>query len=209
MYISFSVISQRFLSVGSATMRYMVQINRVGTVGFFVFAAFQQQFSSAVAIRWALATNVGVGTLLPVVGIYLKAKIPASHQPDLCFGDSSAIFFSNFCQPENFQTFSAAHCMCRAFFQVNLWSPFIVKGFILRKPTAAIRARWLQSLLLIQGLPGCILWSMILKVHLIILRSTLVTVLFLRVPSVFSPSLYFEHFFVHFHWDPRADVCYW
>lgn len=106
--------------MGSATMRYMVQINRVGTVGFFVFAAFQQQFSSAVAIRRALATNVGVGTLLPVVGIYLKAKIPASQQPDLCFGNSSAIFFSNFCQPENFQTFSAAHCMCRAFFQVNL-----------------------------------------------------------------------------------------
>lgn len=48
-------------------MRCMVQINRSGTIDFFVFAAFQQQFSSAVAISRALTTHVGVGMLLPVV----------------------------------------------------------------------------------------------------------------------------------------------
>lgn len=59
-------------------MRCMVQISRSRTIDFFVFAAFQQQFSSAVAISRALTTHVGVGMLLPVVWIYLQAKIPAS-----------------------------------------------------------------------------------------------------------------------------------
>lgn len=39
---------------------------------------------------------------------------------------------------------------------------------------------------------------MILKEHLIILCSTLVIMLFLRVPSLFFSSLYFEHFFNSF-----------
>lgn len=61
--------------MGYAIIRWVVWINTVGKACFFVFAAFQQQFSSAVAISRAVSTHVGVGTPLPVVGIYSKLSI--------------------------------------------------------------------------------------------------------------------------------------
>lgn len=63
--------------MGYAIIRWLVWINTVAKACFFVFAAFQQQFSSAVAISRAVSTHVGVGTLLPVVGIgiYLELSI--------------------------------------------------------------------------------------------------------------------------------------
>lgn len=99
-------------------MRHMVQIdNRVGMVGFVC------SVSTAVAISRALATHVGVGMLLPIVGIYLQAKIPASQQPDLSFSGSSAMLFSNFCQSEKNSRLFQQHIACAGLFwgsQVNL-----------------------------------------------------------------------------------------
>lgn len=98
-------------------MRCMVQISRVGMVGFFVFAAFQQRFSSAVAISWDLATHVGVGTLLPVVRSYCMSKPRYYyHNSPICVGGSTVLLFSHFCQPGKIFRLFEQHIACAGLF---------------------------------------------------------------------------------------------
>lgn len=183
-----------------------------------MFAAFQQQFSSTAAISRAASTHVGVGTLLPVVGIYSKPRFRHHNSPICVLVALEQFFFILICvsQVKPSRLFHQ-HISRAEFFFKGVLSELLLSIYCerihFRKKEEKKHSRKIRALTpelsFNSGLTCCFLWSMILKVHLIILRSTLVTVLFLRVPSLLSSSLYFEHFFVHFHRDPRADVCHW
>lgn len=116
-----------------------------------MFAAFQQQFSSTAAISRAASTHVGVGTLLPVVGIYSKPRFRHHNSPICVLVALEQFFFILICvsqvKPSRLfhQHISRAEFFLRGFW-VNFCSPFIVKGFISEKKKEKKHSRKIRAL---------------------------------------------------------------